>query len=377
MKKKLFYLPFLLVLFAVLFLDYSKDKKPSYIHVDERKSEYSKGAKDALEYLHRLRVNKNGEIPIESVLNIRDEQIKYRKGLKNSASTTTLLWQEMGPDNVGGRTRAILIDKDNSNIIYAGGVSGGLWKSLNAGLTWNIVSGTDQLEFSGVVSLCQTTNGDIYFGTGEGGTSYYGGSSNGGTAFIGGGIYKSTDGQTFTRLESTAPSNNISTSFDFSSVTEIAAHKTDPNTVYAATRRGIKITTDGGQTWQPGLVSAAEFLDVEVSSDGSVFASTANGVFYSNDGTPNSFYQLTSASTTFGGGSGRIELAIAPSDENYIYAIFLIRVVWEDTKEFIVLLIKESLGICFYLDGMEQIHLHIISLINKLIGQCQLPLIQK
>ena len=310
-----------LVLLTVLFLDYSKDKKPSYIHVDERKSEYSKGAKDALEYLHRLRVNKNGEIPIESVLNIR-EQIKYRKGLKNSASTTTLLWQEMGPDNVGGRTRAILIDKDNSNIIYAGGVSGGLWKSLNAGLTWNIVSGTDQLEFSGVVSLCQTTNGDIYFGTGEGGTSYYGGSSNGGTAFIGGGIYKSTDGQTFTQLESTAPSNNISTSFDFSSVTEIAAHNTDPNTVYAATRRGIKITTDGGQTWQPGLVSAAEFLDVEVSSDGSVFASTANGVFYSNDGTPNSFYQLTSASTTFGGGSGRIELAIAPSDENYIYAIF-------------------------------------------------------
>ena len=115
-------------------------------------------------------------------------------------------------------------------------------------MTWNIVSGTDQPEFSGVVSLCQTTNGDIYFGTGEGGTSYYGGSSNGGTAFIGGGIYKSTDGQTFTQLESTAPSNNISTSFDFSSVTEIAAHNTDPNTVYAATRRGIKITTDGGQT---------------------------------------------------------------------------------------------------------------------------------
>ena len=76
----------------------------------------------------------------------------------------------MGPDNVGGRTRAILIDKDNSNLIYAGGVSGGLWKSNNAGLTWNIIPGTDQLEFSGVVSTCQTSNGDIYFGTGEGAT---------------------------------------------------------------------------------------------------------------------------------------------------------------------------------------------------------------
>ena len=195
----------------------------------------------------------------------------------------------MGPDNVGGRTRAILIDKDNSNLIYAGGVSGGLWKSNNAGLTWNIIPGTDQLEFSGVVSICQTTNGDIYFGTGEGATSNMGGNSNGASAFIGGGIYKSSDGITFTQLESTAPSNLISDNFDFASVTEMAAHNTDPNTVYAATRRGVKITTDGGQTWQPGLVTAAEFLDVEVAIDGSVFASTANGIFYSVDGTPGSF----------------------------------------------------------------------------------------
>ena len=41
-----------------------------------------------------------------------------------------------------------------------------------------------------------------------------------------------------------------------------------------------------------GLVTAAEFLDVEVAIDGSVFASTANGIFYSVDGTPGSFTQL-------------------------------------------------------------------------------------
>ena len=44
----------------------------------------------------------------------------------------------------------------------------------NAGLNWNIVPGTDELEFSGVVSICQTTNGDIYFGTGEGATQILG-----------------------------------------------------------------------------------------------------------------------------------------------------------------------------------------------------------
>ena len=84
-----------------------------------------------------------------------------------------------------------------------------------------------------------------------------GGASNGGSAFIGG-IYKSTDGITFAQLESTSPSNLISGSFDFASVTEMAATH-DPNTVYAAIRRGVKITTDGGQTWQAGLVSSMSF----------------------------------------------------------------------------------------------------------------------
>jgi hypothetical protein len=250
------------------------------------------------------------------------EQVQSRKGARSSAANTTLLWTEMGPDNVGGRTRAILIDKDNSNLIYAGGVSGGLWKSTNAGLTWKIVPGTDQLEFSGVVSICQTINGDIYFGTGEGATSNMSGASNGASAFIGGGIYKSTDGVTFSQLESTAPNNLISTNFDFASVTEMAAHKTDPNTLYAATRRGIKVSTDGGQSWQAGLASAAEFFDVEVANDGSVFASTSSGIFYSEDGTAGSFSQLASVGATFGGGSGRIEIALSPSDVNYVYAVF-------------------------------------------------------
>ena len=310
-----------LVFLTFMFVDISQQKEQSYIPIDERISEPTKGAKGALEYLHRLKANADGEIPVEAVLKAR-EQVQSRKGARSSAANTTLLWTEMGPDNVGGRTRAILIDKDNSNLIYAGGVSGGLWKSTNAGLTWKIVPGTDQLEFSGVVSICQTINGDIYFGTGEGATSNMSGASNGASAFIGGGIYKSTDGITFSQLESTAPNNLISTSFDFASVTEMAAHKTDPNTLYAATRRGIKVSTDGGQSWQAGLASAAEFLDVEVAIDGSVFASTSSGIFYSEDGTAGSFSQLASVGATFGGGSGRIEIALSPSDVNYVYAVF-------------------------------------------------------
>ena len=320
MKNFITILTSIIILTFILF-DNLQQTKQSYTSLDDRVSNPTQGFKGALEYLHRLKANQNGEIPIEAVVNARME-VESRRASKSSASNTTLLWTEMGPDNVGGRTRAILIDKDNPNLIYAGGVSGGLWKSTNAGLTWNIIPGTDQLEFSGVVSICQSSNGDIYFGTGEGATSNMGGNSNGSSAFIGGGIYKSSDGTTFTQLPSTAPNNLISESFDFASVTELAAHNTDPNTIYAATRRGVKVTNDGGQTWQAGLVTAAEFLDVEVAIDGSVYASTANGIFYSADGSPGSFTQMTSAAIAFGGGAGRIEIALSPSDANYIYAVF-------------------------------------------------------
>ena len=293
-----------------------------YTPVSERTSISSYGAKGALEYLHRLKANSDGEIPIEAVLEARNAVNARLSARQSQAANTTLIWQEMGPDNVGGRTRAILIDKDNSNIIYAGGVSGGLWKSVNSGYSWNLVDGTDQLEFSGVVSICQTTNGDIYFGTGEGSTANLGGNSNGSTAFIGGGIYKSSDGGTsFEQLPSTAPSNFISTNFGFSAVTEMAAHKTDPNTVYAATRGGLMMSTDGGASWSNE--ATGEFFDVEVTTDGAVFASKFSTVSYSENGNSGTFSNLTSVPPVFGGSnSGRIELAVSPSDPNYIYAIY-------------------------------------------------------
>ena len=198
MKNFITILTSFIILTFILF-DNFQHTKQSYISLDDRVSNPIQGFKGAIEYLHRLKANQNGEIPIEAVINAR-KQVEARRGSRSSALNTTLLWTEMGPDNVGGRTRAILIDKDNPNLIYAGGVSGGLWKSTNAGLTWNIIPGTDQLEFSGVVSICQSSNGDIYFGTGEGATSNMGGNSNGASAFIGGGIYKSSDGITFTSI---------------------------------------------------------------------------------------------------------------------------------------------------------------------------------
>tara|TARA_B110000908_G_scaffold115858_1_gene135878 strand:+ start:6077 stop:8800 length:2724 start_codon:yes stop_codon:yes gene_type:complete len=314
----------LLSALALLIFSVSDSEKQSYISIDDRAvEEQSQGFKGAHEYMMSLKADPaTGEIPLDLVLNAKQEVNDVLR--TRSAAATSLFWSEMGPDNAGGRTRAILIDKDNTDKIFAGGVSGGLWLSMDAGLHWNIIEGTDALDFSGVVSICQASNGDIYFGTGEGSTlGSFGGNSNGSSGIIGGGIYKSTDGgQNFEHLEATIPTANFTnTGAEFASVTELAANNTDPNIIYAATSNGLKITTDGGQTWANAITGSATFFDVEVASDGSVFASTSNRIYYSEDGSEGS-YDIIPSSVTFGGGTGRIEIEIAPSDPNYIYAIF-------------------------------------------------------
>ncbi len=305
-----------IALAAVAFFNFNSTQE--YIPVSERQVESTDGYKGAQEYLMSLKMDPaTGEIPVEAVIKAREEVTQMQMA---RSSATDVVWKEMGPDNVGGRTRALLIDKDNSDKMFAGGVSGGLWVSTNAGFNWSLVPGTDALSFSGIVSMCQTSNGDIYIGTGEGETANNGGTSNGATGMIGGGIYKSTNGgATFEHLESTIPSSMISTTFTFAAVTEMAAHATDPNTVYAATGNGLQITTDGGATWT-SAANGATFLDVEVASNGYVYATTANRIYSSSTGEVGSF-DLVDMSV-FGSGTGRIELTIAPSDQSYIYAVY-------------------------------------------------------
>jgi len=97
-------------------------------------------------------------------------------------------WESRGPDNVGGRTRAIMFDPNDATneTVFAGGVSGGLWKNSkisDANSTWTMV---DMPNNSSVTSITYDPNNTniFYVGTGE---SYVGGDVNGD------GLWKSDD----------------------------------------------------------------------------------------------------------------------------------------------------------------------------------------
>ena len=287
-------------------------------------------AKGTAKWLFHIQKNPlTGTIDPMDVLKAREDAFKMQTS--RSTNALGLDWTELGPDNVGGRTRSILIDKNNHNRIFAGSVSGGLWVSNNGGTNWATVAGFDQQPNLAVISLTQAANGDIYAGTGEGDLYFYTGGGSAG--ILGAGIYKATyDGSTysaFSRLASTIPTslNNSGSSAAtaFCSVHELAADPVNANRIYAATKYGLQSTEDGGLTWthpiRQGNSSAntSTSLDVDVASDGTVIANINNKLYRSANGDYGTFSIVTSGLPS--SGVSRIEYAISPSDPNYMYAL--------------------------------------------------------
>ncbi len=251
-------------------------------------------------------------------LSINAQNNKGKNNLKSyPLKSQQLQWINVGPTNIGGRTRAIMIDKNNSSIIYAASVSGGIWKSISGGTSWSMYATTDNMFIS---SLIKDKDGYIYLGTGE----YFAspiGDNNGGTGFRGNGIYKSTtpNGSEFQLLSSTQVTSLTS---PFSHTNNIAVNLTT-NRLFAATHKGLQASDDGGQTWfNPisGAFATQACYDVEVANDGTVYAAIYKSIYKSTNGDNGSFVQL---SNSWGSAVSRIEIAVMPTNSNIIYAIII------------------------------------------------------
>lgn len=290
---------------------------------------------EAAKYYFMLRRNQiTNTIPEEAMLQAKME---VEAASQSRAAALGLTWIEMGPDNVGGRTRAILIDyvhDPSGNTIFAGGVAGGLWKSTTAGAYWSLIS--DQWENIAVVSIAQSPSGRIYVGTGEYLLAARGTPGTGNSSCIGGGIWVSDDGNSFSQLASTdaTPSNNNGNNNntfngDWSYVYSLAASPTS-NRIYAGTRRGLRISDDNGATWinpvnnQAGSPSLEACVDIRISAGGTrVAASVGNKCYVSNSrGDDDTFVLKSSQANGLPiSGLSNLKLAIAEQDSNYIYAI--------------------------------------------------------
>jgi hypothetical protein len=177
-------------------------------------------------------------------------------------------WRSRGPWNIGGRTRAIAFDVRDANTIILGAVSGGVWRSTDAGATWTICTKPDQLH--SIACVAQDTRKGFeniwYAGTGE----IYGNSAQ----ISGNGILKSTDnGVTWSPLPSTI-STSIPASHQFAYSWRVVVHpQRDTQEVYVGTARaGLYRTTNGGSAWTPVLSSNSLFSDVIITRNGTLYA---------------------------------------------------------------------------------------------------------
>lgn len=226
-----------------------------------------------------------------------------------------LNWSEMGPNDVGGRCRAFIVDKldGTGKTVYAAGVSGGVFRSINGGSNWYPINDTSSCMI--VSSMAQAANGAIYIGTGE--TFGRGGDGAGLTGFAGKGLYKFNPGGNIFQL--------VKDSSAFGNINEVACDKTDINKIYVASEKGLKISTDGGATWTSAGTGTTNIpaMDVKVDAVGGVYfvEGTTKGstseVYYSATGASGTYNKITPPSLTTN--RGRMEIATAPSDANVVY----------------------------------------------------------
>lgn len=229
----------------------------------------------------------------------------------NYAAISGVTWDERGPNNFGGRTRAIMFDPtDVANgykKVWAGGVAGGLW--YNGDITSTTTAWSTVNDFWANMAITTmaydpTDDSTFYVGTGEG---WYNSD-----AVRGQGIWKSEDaGQTWVQLSST-------TSSSFYYIQKLVVTAT--GRVLIATRSGLMYSDNGGSSWT--TASGGVYADIEIAQNGDLYASEGN-IFTAGD-ILKSTNNGTSWSSVLPAGSGtirRVELACAPSDSNVIYSV--------------------------------------------------------
>ncbi len=264
----------------------------------------------AARFRYQQRLSADGTVPQNALMRAKAQRDHLLDNPVDGAGISPDAWTWIGPGNIGGRLRGVIIHPTNPSIMWVGSASGGIWKTNNGGSSWAPLD-----DFMPTLSIgCMAIDPDnpdvLYAGTGEGFFDTVEGSSN--TAAIrGAGIFKTTDGgATWTQMSSTA-------SEDWYFVNRLAIHPDNPLIMLAATGTGIYRTLDAGATWNQTTNFAV--LDVRIDPNNPSHAVAGGdhhnpGPFYSVDGGAS---WLTASGIP---ASDRVELSYAPSTPAMVYA---------------------------------------------------------
>ncbi|UCC25579.1 MAG: hypothetical protein JSU98_00520 [Gemmatimonadales bacterium] len=241
---------------------------------------------------------------------------------------STLSFRHVGP--VGNRVSTVTGIPGDPNVYYFGAASGGVWRSTDAGHSWEPLFDDQDVQSIGAIALAPSDPEIVWVGTGE--------SKVRSNISHGAGVYRSEDGGDTWRLMGLAGSGRIS---------RIRIHPTDPNTVYVAAlghlygpqeEKGVYRTRDGGETWERVLFTdpmtgpsdlwmnpadpdhlVAGMWTMHIRTWGRWSGGPNDGLYMTRDG-GESWERLTGDGLPEGT-MGRIGLTGSPDDPDRIYAL--------------------------------------------------------
>lgn len=244
--------------------------------------------------------------------------------------TGNLQWRETGPAVAGGRVTSVAGSALDPNLYYLGAAGGGVWRSTDGGASWKPVFDRERVGSIGAVAIDPTNDEIVWVGTGE--------SNPRNDVSYGDGVYKSTDGgQTWTNVGLR----------DTKYVSRIIVDPADPQHVIVgalgdvfadSVHRGVYVTFDGGKTWTKTLYAGPQSGISDLASSPKTPNVVYAGVWefqrrpwtFRSGGARDGLYRSIDGGRTWthltGGGlpagiTGRIGLAVAPSDPNRVYAL--------------------------------------------------------
>nr|MBP9096200.1 glycosyl hydrolase [Ignavibacteria bacterium] len=224
----------------------------------------------------------------------RLETFSYKKQMQENSILKNIEFTNIGPSIMSGRVVDVEVSPSDPTIFYVAYASGGLWKTVNNGMSFTPLFDNEAVITIGDIAV-DWTNNIIYVGTGENNSSR--------SSYSGTGIYKSTDdGKSWSNL-GLEETHHIG---------RITVDAKNPNKIYVAAlghlyssnpERGIYISEDAGQTWKQTLKiddnTGGIDLVIDPQNSNNVYASmwyrtrgawnfeeagATSGIFKSNDG---------------------------------------------------------------------------------------------
>lgn len=245
-----------------------------------------------------------------------------------TSDVSALAMRSIGPALMSGRIADVAIDTESPNTWYVGAGSGNVWKTVNAGTTWQPIFEKYDSYSIGCITIDPQNHSTVWVGTGENVSGRHVG--------FGDGVYVSHDGGKSFSNTGLKQSEHIS---------KIVVHPKDSQRIYVAAQgplwsgggeRGLYRSLDGGQNWELVLSANKWTGCTDIAMDprnpstlyaamhqrhrtvwGLIDGGPDSGVFKSTDG-GTTWKQLKSGLP--GADKGKMSIAISPQKSNVVYA---------------------------------------------------------